>query len=298
MAAKVLGTKNLHKATLSMPLDFFVMTTSLESVLALATQSAYTAANNFQELFARYRRSQGLPASTVSFGLITDVGALGRNATTVNMMARNKVLGVTESQFLRYLEPAFLEQDKANMASENLDPLSSVSIVTCLEPAAMAAKKRDETSETAPPRWYSDGRVATIMRAFVDAYRHAEDGVQDDHGSGSASSAITKLRDDFDAHITAGSSKRNEALALVTQAISATVAGMLSIDALGVSPAKTVADYGVDSLIAAELRNWFNLAFRANISLLDLLDTHTSMEKLAGLVVDAALEARTEREAK
>lgn len=281
-----------------MPLDFFVMTTSLESVLALATQSAYTAANNFQELFARHRRARGLPASTAAFGLITDVGALGRNATTVNMMARNKVLGVTEAQFLRYLEPAFLEPGKTDTAPEDLDPLSAVSIVTCLEPAAMAAKKRQETSEAAPPRWYSDGRVAAIMRAFDDACRHAEDDVQGDHGGGSASSAMTKLRDDFDARIAVGPGGRSEALALVTQAISVTVAGMLSIDAAGVSPAKTVADYGVDSLIAAELRNWFNLAFRANISLLDLLDTHTSMEKLAGIVVDAALEALAEKEAK
>ncbi|ROT40784.1 hypothetical protein SODALDRAFT_396446 [Sodiomyces alkalinus F11] len=299
LAAKVVGTKNLHDATLATKLDFFIMTTSLESVLALATQSAYTAANNFQELFARYRRTRGLPASTAAFGLITDVGALGRNATTVNMMARNKVLGVTEHQFLRLLEPAFLQSPRARRDKdddkEDLDPLSTAGIVTCLDPAAMAAKKRQEKAETAPPRWYSDGRVSLIMRAFDDAYRHEEDGAQrgDAGASGSASSAITRLREEFDACMAVGPEGRGEALALVTRAISATVAGMLSIDASGVSPAKTVADYGVDSLIAAELRNWFNTAFRANISLLDLLDTHTSMEKLAGYVVEAAGEKET-----
>lgn len=62
LKAKVHGTKNLHEATASLGLDFFVMTTSVESVLALATQSAYTAANNFQKVFARHRSSMGLPA--------------------------------------------------------------------------------------------------------------------------------------------------------------------------------------------------------------------------------------------
>ncbi|RYP70067.1 hypothetical protein DL771_005684 [Monosporascus sp. 5C6A] len=302
LAAKVWGTKHLHEATLSLPLDFFVMTTSLESVLALATQSAYTAANNFQELFARQRRAAGLPASTAAFGLITDVGALGRSATTVNMMARNRVLGVTEDKFLRLLEPAFLDgcgHGTSRSTEESLDPLSSVGLVTCLDPAAMAAKKREDGgAESVPPRWYSDGRVSVIMRAFEDAYRHADDSSKDNGAGGSASSsAVAQLRDQFDEHIRAGPEDgRAEALSLVTQAIAAAVAGMLSIDMAGVSPAKTMADYGVDSLIAAELRNWFNLAFRANISLLDLLDTHTSMEKLAGIVVDAALERARDAE--
>jgi hypothetical protein len=39
LAAKVVGTKNLHEATASLPLEFFVMTTSVELVLALAVCS-------------------------------------------------------------------------------------------------------------------------------------------------------------------------------------------------------------------------------------------------------------------
>lgn len=45
-----------------------------------------------------------------------------------------------------------------------------------------------------------------------------------------------------------------------------TVADMLVIDAAGVSEMKSVADYGVDSLIAAELRNWINVTFGTNIN--------------------------------
>jgi NADPH:quinone reductase-like Zn-dependent oxidoreductase/SAM-dependent methyltransferase len=96
LAAKVLGTRNLHEATLGLPLDFFVMTTSLESVFALATQSAYTAANVFQDAFARYRRQLGLVASTASFGFVSDVGSLATDSTTVDMFARNRTQTLTE----------------------------------------------------------------------------------------------------------------------------------------------------------------------------------------------------------
>lgn len=303
LAAKVVGTKNLHEATAAQPLDFFVMITSLESVLALATQSAYTAANNFQEAFARYRRSRGLPASTASFGLISDVGVLGSNVTTVNMMVRNKVLAVTEHQFLGLLEPAFLESNSSHSTFTGIDqmqhdPLSAAGFITCLDPAAMAARKREEAAagiaSGTSPRWYSDARVSLIMRAFDDAYRHADDAAaaaagQKGDASRGGSSSIARLRDEFDEAIKSGPGERSSTEALVASAIVETVASMLSIEASGVSQAKCVAEYGVDSLIAAELRNWFNVAFRTNIPLLDLLDTHTSIKALAGIVVDTAL---------
>lgn len=281
------------------------MTTSLESVLALATQSAYTAANNFQEVFARYRRSQGLPASTASFGLITDVGHLSTNITTINMMTRNKVLGITEYQFLRLLEPAFLNNDpfpvqeskggREPWIGASDDPLSVVSTVTCLDPALLAAEKMDELASSAGgagsilPKWYTDARVSLVMRAFEDAERNHND-ESANHAKNNNTGGI--LREDFEAAINA-SDDRNKVEEMVTRAIRNTVAEMLFIDASGVDPTRTVAEYGVDSLIAAELRNWFNTSFMADISMLDLLDTRMSMKALAKMVVGAALSRKT-----
>lgn len=292
-----MGTKNLHEATKSLPLDFFVMTTSLETVLALATQSAYTAANNFQETFARYRRSQGLPASTASFGLITDNGHLSTNATTLSLMARNKALGVTETQFLRLLEPAFLNNDIGGSSTAWTgaldDPLSAATVVTCLDPRELAAKKRGEPAQGGgmpTPRWYTDARVALVMRAFEDAENHHNnENEDDDDGRGrDASSAVAALREGFRDAVSRGA--KAEAEAIVLGAIIATVAGMLFVDAAGIDGHRTVADYGVDSLIAAELRNWFNTAFGADISMLDLLDTRNTMRTLATTVVAGALQ--------
>lgn len=226
------------------------------------------------------------------------MGALGRSATTVSLMARNEVLAVTEHEFLRLLEPVFLAGDRT--MTDSMDPLSNVGIVTCLDPTAMADKKRQETTEclsSHQPRWFRDGRVSLVMRALDDAYRHADDDADNalnkiDHHS----STMAKLRQKFDESVKLGEEQRAKTLHLVVRATADTIADMLSIDAVGVSLAKTVADYVVDSLIAAELRNWFNLAFHANISLLDMLDAHTRIERLAGIVVDGALERENEME--
>lgn len=303
LAAKVQGTKNLHEATKSHELDFFVMTTTIESFVALATQSAYTAANNFQDYFARWRRQQGLPASTASFGLINDVGHLSTNSTTLALMARNKVMDITEYNFLRLLEPAFMNNESGLDPGSSAepytgavdDPLSMTNVVTCFDPAVMASRKREEAAKNndnmgSSPRWYTDARVSLIMRAFDDAERYQASADGGDSGNEKSNNAgVASLRSEFEEAIKAGPAERARIVALVTDAVVKTVAQMLFIDASGVDASRTVADYGVDSLIAAELRNWFNVAFGADISMLEMLDTATSMKILANRIVDGAL---------
>ncbi|KAI1121201.1 hypothetical protein F5Y10DRAFT_288746 [Nemania abortiva] len=304
LAAKVQGSKNLHTATLDMPLDFFVMTTSLLSVYALATQAAYTAANNFQDAFARHRRALGLPASTVSFSLIRDVGDTGSDQSTVATFERNQTMILNERQFLALFESAFVPSSDRQVSvpafdlGDAQDSLTNANLITCLDPVAMVSKLSDdgEHGTGSTPRWYSDGRVSLILRGFADAQQYAIDrnSARDPAagGGGGKSSLTARLQQDLDAGIRGGIAQRSATVALVEAAITATVASMLFIDPEGVDPAKSVADYGVDSLIAAELRSWFVDALKTDISMLKLLDQKTNMGMLAARVVDDAL-ART-----
>ncbi|CAJ2508690.1 Uu.00g137160.m01.CDS01 [Anthostomella pinea] len=270
------------------------MTTSAECVLALATQSAYTASNNFQEMFARYRRGLGLPASTASFGLITDVGSLSTNSTTLSLMARNKVLNVTTHQFLQLLELALLNNlvgpsggTTQGWTGAQDDPFSGANVITCFDPRAMAAREREGLASgsghagSLAPRWYSDMRVGQVMRALEDAEWYFKD-------VDTAAANCKHSKDDSNGR--AGTEDdRAKMEDMVSTTIAGTVAQMLFIDVLGVDAARTVADYGVDSLIAAELRNWLNMAFGVDISMLELLDTKTCMRDLARGIVNRAL---------
>ena len=68
MRPKVSATWNLHIATKHLPLDFFVMFSSIASVLGSPGQGSYSAANCFLDTMAAYRHSLGLPALTVNWG--------------------------------------------------------------------------------------------------------------------------------------------------------------------------------------------------------------------------------------
>ncbi|KAK8064661.1 Prosolanapyrone synthase [Apiospora phragmitis] len=267
-AAKALGTLNLHEATSSLPLDFFVM-------------AAYVAANNFQDYFARYRRNLGLPASTVSYGQVADVGSDFRKGSvgTDDMYVRNKAMTISEHQTVA-----------SNWIGKQKDPLSAANLYTCMDPAALAAIAAGSPNNSAP-RWYSDGRVSMVMRAMQDAQRAASISELAQNGNSRASkSAVAHLREKFDRAIAAGPENRARTVELVVDGIVKAVADMLLIDESRVNPDKSAADHGVDSLVAAELRNWFVQALSANLPMQRLLDSSSSIRILAEDIVDKALK--------
>ncbi len=74
MAAKAFGAWNLHQMTKSAVLDFFVMYSSIASVLGNLGQSNYAAANAFMDSLAHARRQQCLPALSINWGPWAEVG--------------------------------------------------------------------------------------------------------------------------------------------------------------------------------------------------------------------------------
>ena len=79
LAPKVLGAQYLHELTRDMPLDFFVLFSSIASLFGNPGQGSYVAGNEFMNALAKYRRGQGLAATSVCWGAIDDVGFLARN---------------------------------------------------------------------------------------------------------------------------------------------------------------------------------------------------------------------------
>ncbi|MDB4222561.1 SDR family NAD(P)-dependent oxidoreductase [Granulosicoccus sp.] len=71
---KVNGAWQLHSQTLELSLDFFVMFSSVASVIGSPGQSNYASANAFMDGLAHYRKSRGLPATAINWGPWADVG--------------------------------------------------------------------------------------------------------------------------------------------------------------------------------------------------------------------------------
>jgi amino acid adenylation domain-containing protein len=76
---KVHGAWNLHRLTAGMELDYFVLFSSVASVVGPGGQASYASANAFLDALARYRRAVGMPAVSIGWGALEEVGWVARN---------------------------------------------------------------------------------------------------------------------------------------------------------------------------------------------------------------------------
>ena len=93
MSPKICGAWNLHTLTSQMQLDCFVLFSSMSSLFGTPSQGNYAAANSFLDSLAWYRAKRGLPACTVNWGVVADVGHVARHPEIARVL--EKQLGAT-----------------------------------------------------------------------------------------------------------------------------------------------------------------------------------------------------------
>ena len=77
----------LHQMSLEMDLDFFVMFSSMASIVGNMGQSSYSACNAFQDSLAQYRRHVlGLPGLAINWGPISGAGVMERETGIAKLM--------------------------------------------------------------------------------------------------------------------------------------------------------------------------------------------------------------------
>ncbi|MGH1331726.1 MAG: SDR family NAD(P)-dependent oxidoreductase [Paracoccaceae bacterium] len=86
LPVKTSGTDNLDQATRSDDLQAFVVFTSLATLIGNVGQTAYVAANAYQEAVIKQRVADGFPGLAVGFGAITDAGYVARDEGLSKML--------------------------------------------------------------------------------------------------------------------------------------------------------------------------------------------------------------------
>ena len=87
LAPKLLGAWHLHELTLEIPIEHFVLYSSITTMIGNPGQANYVAANASLESLALLRRAVGLPVTCIGWGPISDAGFLTRNQAVKDALA-------------------------------------------------------------------------------------------------------------------------------------------------------------------------------------------------------------------
>ena len=255
--SKVTGSWNLHKA-LPSELDFFVLLSSINGIFGGRAQANYAAGNTFKDALAHHRIAQGQKAVSIHLGLMVAEGVVAENESLLASMRRiGHLMEIKQEELIALLD---------YYCDPNLPLLSHVDaqILVGIEmPSAVLAKGIDLHHSIRRPLFRHLFRMAS--EASKPESCNVDNAVVD---------RATMLKD---------ATSEDEAAALVTGWFSGKIRQVLGLSELEIDSSKPVHTYGIDSLIAIDLKNRLARELGADVEVFMLLG-NMSLEMVGAVV--------------
>ncbi|PYI13892.1 KR-domain-containing protein [Aspergillus violaceofuscus CBS 115571] len=250
---KVQGLWNLH--TLLPPdLRFFILLSSISGFGGNAGQANYAAGGSYQDALARCHAIQGLPAVSIDLGMVSSVGVVAESRPLTHHLEKLGLRAVSEQELWALVASAIRHPIRTP---------ETCHIVTGLPRGFVR-------SETAAG-WNRDARFAILEQQTPSSSGPAPH----PHPSPGAG-----LRDQL-----AAATTLTGATLVIENALVTKLAEVFSRTREGIDPSLPLAQFGVDSLVAVELRNWSAATVQADCSIFDVMHA-VSVTGLAGKMAE------------
>ena len=258
-AAKVAGSWNLHEVM--QDVDFFIFLSSINGIVGNRGQANYASGNAFEDSLAHYRVSQGLKAATIDLGMMVTEGAMAENESLLNAVRRDgHLIDIKQEELIALLD--FYCNPELPLLTDGQHQ-----VVVGLEmPSAITAKGIDVHHILHRPMF------SHLFRMGVDTTSKKS---MDSHPAQGAINRPAALK---------AVSSFEDATALVAEWIAHKVAHIIGLQTSNIDPEKPIHVYGIDSLVAVDMKNWFENEIGASITVFDVMG-NMSLERLSAMAV-------------
>ena len=243
---KVQGSWNLH-AHLPKGLDFFILLSSTGGVFGSRGQSNYATGNTYQDALARYRVANGEKCISLNVGLMLGVGFAAERQQISDSLRSAGYEGIHEVEFLALLDYC------CNPTLPPSRPSNSQIVTGISTPASLKSKGMAEIFWMSKPLFQNLRQMDRTSGVTSEA---SESSVDYQMLMISANS-ITAARD------------------AVAQALVKKLSTALSMPEADIDVEAPIYAYGVDSLVAVEIRYWFLKEFKAELAVFHILGSES-----------------------
>jgi aryl carrier-like protein len=291
LGPKVRGTWNLHEALADQPLDFFWMASTLVTLVNDPGQSNYSAACGFLEAFCQYRHSLGLPATVLNICPIDGVGFVAESPQVRWNMKAQGLYILGEHEFLDFvkfnlLQPGLPGQDsEANGAAGLTRPWENHNQVVMGLRSGSELHLDDPNNRTA---WRRDRRTGRYHNLRLEGAEKAAISGTDPlalfldrvTGAGVDQEALVAMLNEADNTAFLAREVGKKIYELILKPVD---------DADAIDTQLTLAQIGLDSLMAIELRRWMRRVVGVAVSVLEIMGSG-SLLQLGGVVANKLAE--------
>lgn len=273
---KVRGTWNLHEALHDQPLDYFWLASSVVTVVDQPGQANYKAGCIFMESFCQYRHSLGLPASVLSICPIGDVGFVAENPAALRSVKLQGQYTLREKEFLECFEASLLNSMPRGTSAGNFKNLSSGAYLPWNSSGHMIMGLKSHLhldDPKNPANWRRDRRMGFYHNMATE-------------GASSTATESSQLKLFLESLYEDGGSsilEKEESIEFLACEIGNKINEFLLRPGSSIDTSLRLADMGLDSLTAIELRRWFRQAFGLQVSVLEMMGA-ASLKQLAETV--------------
>ncbi|HWY12930.1 MAG TPA: SDR family NAD(P)-dependent oxidoreductase, partial [Bacteroidia bacterium] len=242
---KAVGCWLLHEATKKMNLEHFVSYSSISAVYGNPGQVSYVGANSFLDNFSGYRRSLGLPSMTINWGVISEVGFVARSGNVGGLLYKQGWKAFTLQQALRVLEQMLLNNPVQRVATD-----SDWEMIGSFFPHSA-----------------NSSRFSHLIKE-----KQLNAGSAGGAGNGALKATILEA-------------KPEEQKEIVLTQLKDTIARVLGTTGDKVDTSEPVTKYGLDSLMANQIRNWIQSSLSVDYSMMRIMRGPT-MDEMAVQIID------------